>query len=260
MRPYACLLALAGTTALADVWTPPAQPDPRAILTEAGEDRRAGRYAVALAKHEWFHDHAVAVDPGMGGVRLSFALADWQELAKEYLPARVKLEAKRAGARQTVIAALDPESTFDAFHDYAAISGVLGDEGATKDLFVTMERGHPDMAKMLLLIARPALVRAKEYLLIGKYIDPDTDFERLVEAYRGQERMARDPRFGAEMAVFARKMFANEAATMVALLAVNGRTDEAGAIDTQARAVLDDAEFRATLDEALRGAVPDPWP
>lgn len=260
MRPLTFLLALGGTVALADVWNPPAQPDPEAILTEAGADRRAGRYAVALAKHEWFHDHAVAIDPGMGGVRLSFALADWQELAKQYPPALVKLEAKRANARKLVIAALDQESTFDAFHDFAAISGILGDEGATKDLFVAMERGHPDMAKVLLLIARPALVRAKEYRLLAKYIEPDTDFERLAEAYRRQEQMARDPKFGDEMAQFARKMFANEAATMVALLAVDGRTAEAGAIDKRARAVLDDAEFRATLDEAIRGVVPDPWP
>ena len=38
-------------------WTPSEHPDADAILHEAVSDARAGRYAVALAKHIWFHEN-----------------------------------------------------------------------------------------------------------------------------------------------------------------------------------------------------------
>src|SRR5688572_11688303 len=52
-------------------WSPPANPDPHVILREAKADTQAGRYEEALAKHVWFHSHALEIEPALYGVRLS---------------------------------------------------------------------------------------------------------------------------------------------------------------------------------------------
>ena len=53
------------------------------VRDEANVDRHSGRYAESLQKHEWYFEHS-RNEMGMGGVRLSFALGDWLELASDY--------------------------------------------------------------------------------------------------------------------------------------------------------------------------------
>ena len=50
-------------------WKPADYQNLESIHTEACEDRRAGRYAEALAKRVWYHENAID-----SPVRLSFAL------------------------------------------------------------------------------------------------------------------------------------------------------------------------------------------
>ena len=99
MRFALLLLAFAGH-ALA--WTPPANPDPDRILREALEDRIAGRYEDALAKHEWFQREALRYQRSLAGVRNSFAVAWWAELASLYAPAKSSLLKVRDDAAQAV--------------------------------------------------------------------------------------------------------------------------------------------------------------
>src|SRR5262245_14212562 len=82
-------------------WKPPANPDPSKILAEAQADARAGRNADALAKHLWFHNNALKIQSTLYGVRLSFALGSWMDLAMQYPPAMQALTRTRdqAGAR-----------------------------------------------------------------------------------------------------------------------------------------------------------------
>lgn len=54
-------------------------------------DTMAGHYEAALAKHIWFYNEALKINPNMYGVRLSFALSYWKQLADVYPPAKVKL-------------------------------------------------------------------------------------------------------------------------------------------------------------------------
>jgi hypothetical protein len=60
-------------------------------FTAAGE----GRHEEALREYIWFHDHALELEPALYGVRLSFALAYWVELAQDYPAARTALEGIR---------------------------------------------------------------------------------------------------------------------------------------------------------------------
>jgi len=45
---------------------------------------KQGKYAEALERMIWFHNHALEHELGMYGVRLSFALSEWKELGDVY--------------------------------------------------------------------------------------------------------------------------------------------------------------------------------
>lgn len=51
-----------------------------------------GRFSEALSEYIWFHEHALEERPSLHGVRLSFALGYWLELAEQYPPARAALQ------------------------------------------------------------------------------------------------------------------------------------------------------------------------
>ena len=253
MRRIACAAALACATAFA--WTPPADPDPRQILREAHEDAIAGRYADALEKQLWFHREALKQDSGFYGVRLSFALFQWKELGAKYPPALDALRAIRDESAEQV--KRSPKS-FPQFSDVSAINGVLGEVDKTAELFAWVDENRPDFAKQLYFLAQRSLVVAKKYALCGKYLSGPADTDRITGMYRmnrGMERQA-----GSKFADYARNSFTNSAATLVALLAVNGRQAEADTARAEFLKEISDESFREQLNRAAAGAVPDPWP
>src|SRR5438552_1664672 len=113
---------------LAMAWSPPPNPDPRAILDEATADRMQGRYEDALAKHLWFHREAARIEPALVGVRGSFALGYWSSLAMKYPPAMAALVTTRDAAEAQVRANDDVRN---AFHDLAAINRELDEQART---------------------------------------------------------------------------------------------------------------------------------
>jgi hypothetical protein len=257
----AIALALTTTPVLGD-WTPPPNPKPDKILSEAQDDARAGRYADALAKHVWFFDNALKYAPAMYGVRLSFALSYWHELALVYPPALAKLESVRDDAAANVREGRDPRHSF---HDVASINRELGDEPQTKDLFLWLDSKSPEIARQVFDIAEPALLQAKEYRLCGKYLDPDGAFHRIADLYRETKRMATDPAGGMgdyakDLEEHSNRSFANGAATLVALLVLNDRQADAERIANEALKESDDPALKAMLQSALNGELPPRWP
>lgn len=257
MRYIILALALASASARGDEWTPPENPDLQAILQEARSDTEAKRYEIALAKHLWFHQNALSIQRSFYGVRLSFALSYWHELAKEYPPALKKLKEIRDQAAHNVMEGKDAR---ESFHDMAAINRTLGEESLTKDTFEALDGKNPKAAKRAFDLAQRALVSGKAYGLFAKYVDPKKDFSRMTEIYRQEKRLEGDPHFGFRHFEFANKQFANAATTLVAILAVNERKAEAEEIALSAREEWNDASFHAELDKALKGIVPEPWP
>lgn len=252
----ALLLALTAVQAPAQ-WTPPPAPDPSAILEEASTDVRAGRYADALAKHLWFHRNALSYRPSLYGVRLSFALSEWRELAERYSPA---LEALR-GVRDESAARLKAGTgSRGDFHDLSSINENLGVEKETAELFAWLDLNRPGLAKQAYGIAQRALVMTRNYALCGKYLDPAGETERMLELHGHHERMIARSRFGEEMRAFARQSLANNAATLVALLVVNERPAEADEVMAAVLKAVPDEDLRAALGKARKGSVPAPWP
>ena len=255
-RTLCALFILMTSLAHAD-WTAPLEPDPDRILKEAKSDAAARRYGDALAKHVWFHQNALRLRPSLYGVRLSFALSDWAELGAAYPPALAKLQSIRDEAARNV---REGNGSRDAFHDFASINKTLGDDGKTKDLFVWLDSNKPTSATAVFDLAQPALIKAKEYRLCGRYIEPDTSFQRILHAYREHNRIARDPKFGERLREFGEKQFSNDTATLVALLVLNERKADADRIAGEAVKERDDPKFKEQLEKAKHGNVPAPWP
>ena len=61
-------------------------------LRQARAFADSGDFDKALEKHEWYHEHAVELDPSQRGVRLSFALNSWIQLGAKYPPALASLK------------------------------------------------------------------------------------------------------------------------------------------------------------------------
>jgi len=245
-----------GVTAKAK-WKPPADPDPRKILNEAEADAKAGNYADALAKHVWFHENALLIRESLYGVRLSFALSSWRELAHKYPPASGKLKAVRDEAMKNVREGKEP---YACFHDAESINETLGEEEKTRELFIWLHEHSPAIARHVFNLAEDALVRAKEYKLCGKYLEPEKYFERAVDNYRFSRRMAKERKNRKPMRDYAEKSFSNSCATIIALLVLNDRKAEAEKIAASAVREWKDPEFAKQLKSALSGNVPQPWP
>ena len=146
-------------------WTPPENPDPKAILREATVDAEAGRYEDALAKHIWFHKSALKHQPSQYGVRLSFALTEWQRLGEVYPPALEKLKAIRDENAQAL---RGTSRDWELFHDFESINEQFGELEKTAELFRWLDTNRPDIAKGVSDLAQPALIQCKDYVLAGK--------------------------------------------------------------------------------------------
>ena len=155
---------------------------------------------------------------------------------------------------------MDGKNVFESFHDMESINDRLSEQAATSKVFEILDEKNTKTAREVFNLAKPSLVQAKAYSLFGKYVVPKHDIAKIIRSYKEQKKFADDPGFGARHLNFSNKQFANEATTLVAILAVTDRKKEAEEIAASARAAWEDSSFHAGLESALNGVVPDPWP
>ncbi len=278
MRPLAVLVLCLATAVPAAAAEPEAvdpqaardRCDAHAVLDAARADAAANRHAQALEGFEWFHANALRCEEALYGVRLSFALSDWRELADVYPPA---LDALRRTRNETLDAFLDPlrkDDAFHLFHDFVSLNEELGDEAWTAEVFRRLDATDPVVAGRVFQVAQPALVRAKEYAVCGRYIEPQEDWQSIRQAYELDLRIVKE-RLGERSATarpgqrdpfedFAQESFQNRSAMLVALLVKNGRLLDAQQVVHEAQVVSRDLAFASRLGAALEGRVPEPWP
>jgi hypothetical protein len=193
----------------------------------------------------------------MSGVRLSFALSDWEQLGREYPPALEKLTAIRNSLEDRV---KKGEDIGRSFHDLAAINRTLNEDSRTTESFRQLDSQNPKAAAKAIFYVKSALVKDKAYELYAKYVDAKRDFERLKRLYELTENMARDAKHVASIAEHSVKAFRHGSATLIAILVVTDQEAEAKEIAALAKEQLDDAKFHKEIDDALAGVVPAPWP
>lgn len=245
--------------AVQPAWTAPESPDPQQILREAVDDAAARRYNVALAKQLWFHNNAARYNRGLSAVRTSFALGYWRQLADAYPPALDALKRARDEAWSTTMSGADTTLALPSFRDFAALNRTLGEESRTATAFAQLDREKPEIARRVALAARPALIRAKEFDLCARYVDADF-WQTLLTGYQMARNSAETSGLGSGADSLLDLRFTNDVTTLVALLVVSGRRADAERVAGEARREKDDAAFAASIDKALQGNVPAPWP
>ena len=134
--------------------------DPRQILKEARHAVRRGAHAEALQKYLWFHHHALEHSLALGGVRLSYAIAEWLELGKAYPPALVALESVQA---VTLRSLQSGSNNRREFHDFASINERLGRSELTCSVFREIAEHQAEFAKECFLLALPSLIRTQDF-------------------------------------------------------------------------------------------------
>ncbi len=148
---------------------------------DATKAAKAGDYAKALERHEWYHANALRIDPAYRGVRLSFALSAWIELGAKYPPALASLKKIRDDGTEALIRG---KGTPDLFQDVASINEELSEPAGTVPLFMQLATKRPNFAKRCFSFAKTPLFEAKEYAVYLRYTgDPKAALQRTIKEH-----------------------------------------------------------------------------
>lgn len=209
---------------------------------------RKGKYSEALERFVWFHENALAHDAGMTGVRLSFALSYWKALGEKYPPAMDALVEMRERTSRQI---LDSGATAQLFQDVASLNRTLGEDHKTVDLFLVVDKNTPELAKNCWIMAKDAVIGAKQYELAAKYIgDPDRAFLQIKQMYELNQTYYKDPRFGGpRFKAYSEKRLVEESMQLISVLLAVKQHDEAAKVRDQALKLLDDPRLRAAVPE-----------
>jgi hypothetical protein len=228
--------------------------DPHARLQRGQEAAAAGRYEDALRDYIWFHEHALEHEPSLYGVRLSFALWYWMELANEYPEARTAL--KRIRDEKTA-RLLHGDTNRDLFHDVASINERLENEEATYELFATLEKAKPDFAAVCADLAMPAIVKAEDFEMALRHTpSPGDTLSSYSEALnRDIEELERQPpskapRLEAYVQIYVRRVY-----LLLKILRGNNQNSEAEALRVRALELIRSPSVRDAVREGLQSAV-----
>lgn len=248
---------LGSASAMAQQWIPPENPEPQKIRDEADLDIEQGRLGLAAEKYLWYHHNALKYQPSLGGVRLSYALGDWRDLADMYPPALQDMRLVRDRAEESIRGGNDD---FSAFQDFVALNDVLRNDGRTIELFKWLDQNNRHLARSVFIVAQDALVAGSEYEICEKYIVGRNSFEYALERHedtvrRFKERYKDEP----DAPIFESfdMMFARQSSFIIAILVNRDRQSEADAIAERALSLLDDEIHKVQISDALEGIPPE---
>jgi hypothetical protein len=205
-----------------------------------------GKFAESLAKHLWFHEHALKVRPSFFGVRLSFALADWVKLGKEYAPALAALRRIRDEKTSRLAAGHNDRRLF---HDVEAINRHLDDSAATVDLFKLIDATWSDFAGSIYDLAEESLVVAQEYALAKKHLgNPMSRFDAAKMHFENGMQYAATSRIPEASRHAHESIFADDIIRIIIVLDKTGDKDQARRIQSEALVVLDHPKIRDAIN------------
>jgi hypothetical protein len=227
--------------------------DPRARLQRGQEAAAAGRHEDALRDYIWFHEHALEFEPSLYGVRLSFALWYWMELASEYPEARAAL--KRIRDEKTT-RLLNGDTNRDLFHDVESINERLENEEATYELFAALEKAKPDFAAICADLAMPAMVKAEDFEMALRYTpSPEEALRRYSEALNRdiEELERRPPSMAPRLEAYA-QIYVRRVHLLLRILRGNKQDSEADALRLRALELIKSPSVRDPVREGLQSA------
>jgi hypothetical protein len=217
--------------------------DAQQLLQDSRAATARGEYAEALAGFLWFHDHALETDAALNGVRLSFAITYWGELAVAYAPAAEAMGGRRDLAEQRALdPELDPADRLDAFEEADAFNRELLEEHRTVEILRRLRAEGAPIAKHAGQVAIDAVIASGDTALARECLgDPDEELELLLMALAGATERFRSLRV---------RHFAVQVRKMADVLAAAGENDRMA--EVLARAVeLTPPDLRAEVLAAL---------
>ena len=191
----------------------------------------------------WFHEHALEHDPGMTGVRLSFALSDWRDLGEVYPPAKQAfIETRDRKTRQLEEGRGSPA----LFQDVAELNRTFGANAATVRLFREIGKSNPTLAARCWFFARRAVFAEKQYDVAKQYLKSPLQEYALAKArYDGiVARYNASPVGGAHYRQWLDKHFVEECLELIELANVVGDKPAAQQIRKRAASVIGDLRLR----------------
>jgi len=211
---------------------------------------REKKYAEALTRLDWFWNHILEYEQGMYGVRLSYCLSIWKQLADQYPPAMTELKEIRDASEANGF-----KGNARAFADAVNINRVLGESKRTIELFQKLDQTRPAVAKAVWGYADRTLIENGEYALALKYgptqevrwnliqermkkeISPD--FARSVLSISSKDKEIpadKIEKFQKQMVHYFQTM---EIAPLIKLCNATGEEKLAGEIETQSKAICE---------------------
>ena len=215
------------------------------VLMEARRLADEGKYEEALQKHLWYHDHALEINPGHSGVRLSFALSDWVALGRMYPKALVALRAIRDEKRAHLLAG---KAARDLFEEVASISLYLGEGPSVVGLLKQLLSADPALDWDVYRIVDEALVDAGEFALARRFMrNPRGDLAMFDEILSGALEVLGQRRYADHYLDAPRRGYAADVARLLTVLDHTGDRALAEELQTKALKRLNRPEIRAAL-------------
>ncbi|RXJ74067.1 hypothetical protein CS022_05345 [Veronia nyctiphanis] len=141
------------------------------LLDEALEDYHMEDFASAHKKYEWYFENAEKFNPHHRGVRVSFALADWVDVAKQYRPAMTCI----IDIRKEALNKFNETKSIESFRDYSYISEYLQTGDEVLEIFFSFHSKDKELAKKLFKYAYKFLVDNKEWSICAEYMDNSSE-------------------------------------------------------------------------------------
>ncbi len=221
-------------------------------LNAAKVAAREGRFAEALSEYIWFHNHALEEEPALQGVRLSFALGYWMELAGQYPQARIALQNIRNEKTKCLN---EGGEDVKLFIDVAAINESLNNDEATYDLFCLINSRNPTLAAHCAKSAIPALVKAYDFKLARYFIpDPEKAIEKFSsELVCGVERANRSSSADKKENIINAhvRIYTEDVDLLIRIVGGAGEWERADSLAEYAIALVDGKEIKDAVRKAL---------
>jgi len=140
--------------------------DPGEVLNQAREAFSIKEYEVSLEKYKWFYDNSLDIDQSYYGVRLSYCLGEWAELAKYFPTAKEELVI----LKDKSLSGFKSNPTHQAFHEYSSISEYLDCSSEVFDTFVSIEEQDEKLASKIFSLVFRYCATNKKWDVCRRYL------------------------------------------------------------------------------------------
>ncbi len=223
------------------------------VLGSAVADRQARRFAESLEKFLWYFENS-RNEIGHGGVRLSFALRYWYDLAKEYQPAMDEFISVRDQAEARCREFCGER---DAFEEAAALNRYLATSDRTISLFLQVAHRDKVAAQKMYRTVEPYLIATGLYSECGPFLEIHRTVEINIQIYKfGKENESLYAELFPSAPPSEERIFREKMLTLVALLVLNDRKSDAERVVEKSLSTLNTDEFRSELAVAMTGQFP----